>query len=115
MFYFETVVSIASTPGPYILAGSWHEHEADECSRVFKLEMPNAFGQWPYLGIARLADEGRAVACEGDADGALSAWIGESLGLGRANLTDWLEHDDGCCMAPAACPWQTSPRALRRA
>lgn len=56
-------------------------------------EMPNTFGQWPYLGIARLTDEGRAVACEGDADGALSAWIGESLGLGRAYLTDWLEHD----------------------
>jgi L-fucose isomerase-like protein len=34
-----------------------------------------------------------AVACEGDADGALSAWIGESLGLGRCYLTDWLEHD----------------------
>ena len=56
-------------------------------------EMPNVFGQWPYLGIARLADEGRAVVCEGDADGALSAWIGESLGLGRCYLSDWLEHD----------------------
>jgi len=56
-------------------------------------ELPNTFGQWPYLGIARLTDEGRAVACEGDADGALSAWIGESLGLGRCYLTDWLEHD----------------------
>src|SRR5262249_11041544 len=40
-------------------------------------EMPNTFGQWPYLAIARLADEHRAVACEGDADGALTAWIGE--------------------------------------
>jgi L-fucose isomerase-like protein len=56
-------------------------------------EMPNVFGQWPYLGIARLADEGRAVTCEGDADGALSAWIGESLGMGRCYLSDWLEHD----------------------
>ena len=56
-------------------------------------EMPNTFGQWPYLGIARLADEGRAVACEGDADGAMTAWIGESLGLGRCYLSDWLEHD----------------------
>ena len=56
-------------------------------------ELPNTFGQWPYLGIARLCDEGLAVACEGDADGALSAWIGESLGLGRCYLTDWLEHD----------------------
>lgn len=56
-------------------------------------EMPNVFGQWPYLGISRLADEGRAVVCEGDADGALTAWIGESLGLGRCYLSDWLEHD----------------------
>ncbi|HEY5913545.1 MAG TPA: L-fucose/L-arabinose isomerase family protein [Verrucomicrobiae bacterium] len=56
-------------------------------------EMANTFGQWPYLGIARLVDEGLAVACEGDADGAMSAWIGENLGLGRCYLTDWLEHD----------------------
>lgn len=55
-------------------------------------EMPNVFGQWPYLGIARLANEGRAVVCEGDVDGAVSAWIGESLGLGRCYLSDWLEH-----------------------
>jgi len=57
-------------------------------------EMPNTFGQWPYLGIARLTEEGRAVACEGDADGALSAWIGEHLGMGRCYLSDWLEHDE---------------------
>lgn len=56
-------------------------------------ELPNTIGQWPYLGIARLVDEGRAVACEGDADGALSAWIGENLGFGRCYLSDWLEHD----------------------
>lgn len=56
-------------------------------------ELPNTFGQWPYLGIARLTDEGWAVACEGDADGALTAWIGASLGMGRCYLTDWLEHD----------------------
>ena len=57
-------------------------------------EMPNTFGQWPYLGVARLTDEGRAVGIEGDADGALTAWIGEQLGMGRCYLTDWLEHDD---------------------
>jgi len=57
-------------------------------------EMPNLFGQWPYLGIGRLVEEGRAVACEGDVDGALTAWIGESLGMGRCYLSDWLEHDD---------------------
>jgi L-arabinose isomerase len=57
-------------------------------------EMPNTFGQWPYLGVARLVEEGRAIGIEGDADGALCAWIGESLGLGRCYLSDWLEHDD---------------------
>jgi len=57
-------------------------------------EMPNVFGQWPYLGMARLAEECRAVACEGDADGALSALVGESLGMGPCYLSDWLEHDD---------------------
>jgi L-fucose isomerase-like protein len=56
-------------------------------------EMPNSFGQWPYLGAARLVDEGRALAIEGDADGALSAWMVEKLGLGRCYLSDWLEHD----------------------
>ncbi|HZM01624.1 MAG TPA: L-fucose/L-arabinose isomerase family protein [Candidatus Saccharimonadales bacterium] len=56
-------------------------------------EMPNTFGQWPYLAVARLVDEGYAVAIEGDADGALSAWMVEKLGLGRCYLSDWLEHD----------------------
>lgn len=57
-------------------------------------EMPNTFGQWPYLGVARLTEEKRALAVEGDADGALTAWIGERLGMGRCYLTDWLEHDE---------------------
>ncbi len=56
-------------------------------------EMPNTFGQWPYLGVARLVEEGRAIGIEGDADGALCAWIVEHLGLGRCYLSDWLEHD----------------------
>lgn len=56
-------------------------------------EMPNTFGQWPYLGVARLCEERRAIAVEGDADGALTAWIGERLGMGSCYLTDWLEHD----------------------
>ncbi|MFO7903013.1 MAG: sugar isomerase [Planctomycetota bacterium] len=56
-------------------------------------EIPTTLGQWPYLGMARLADEGRAIACEGDAYGALCAWIGENLGMGRCYLSDWLEHN----------------------
>jgi L-fucose isomerase-like protein len=76
-------------------------------------EMPNTFGQWPYLGIARLTDEGRAVACEGDADGALSAWIGESLGFGRCYLSDWLEHDEKTLTLwhGGAAPMSLSPLA----
>lgn len=58
-------------------------------------EMGNTmFNQWPYLGLARIVDEGHAVACEGDADGAITALVGESMGMGRAYLSDWLEHDD---------------------
>jgi len=57
-------------------------------------EMPNTFGQWPYLGMARLADEGLAIACEGDVDGGIGALIGERLDMGRCYITDWLEHDE---------------------
>ncbi len=57
-------------------------------------EMPNVFGQWPYLGIARLNEKGIPVSVEGDADGAITSWIIESLGLGRSYLSDWLEHDE---------------------
>jgi len=57
-------------------------------------ELPNLFGQWPYLAVARLTDEGRAIGIEGDADGALGAWLMESFDLGRSYLSDWLEHDE---------------------
>ena len=78
----------------YLAMRSFLENEGLEALTVREWpEMPNTFGQWPYLGIARLVDESRAVACEGDADGAMSAWIGESLGLGRCYLSDWLAHD----------------------
>lgn len=57
-------------------------------------EMPNTFGQWPYVAMARLTDEGKAIGCEGDVDGSVTALAGESLGLGPSQLSDWLEHDD---------------------
>ena len=57
-------------------------------------EMPNVLGQWPYLALARLTDEGHVVALEGDADGAVTALAGTGLGAGTAYLTDWLEHDE---------------------
>jgi L-fucose isomerase-like protein len=56
-------------------------------------ELPDVLGQWPYLAIARLTDEGHAVSMEGDADGAIAVMMGNRLGLGPAFLSDWLEHD----------------------
>ncbi|MGC9199210.1 MAG: L-fucose/L-arabinose isomerase family protein [Acidobacteriaceae bacterium] len=56
-------------------------------------ELPNMLGQWPYLAVSRLSTEGRAVAIEGDVDGALTGLISLLLGAGAGFLTDWLEHD----------------------
>jgi L-fucose isomerase-like protein len=57
-------------------------------------ELPNDPGQWPYLAIARLADEGVPVGMEGDADGAILCLIAKHLQMGAGFITDWLEHDD---------------------
>ncbi len=85
-------------------------------------EMPNVFGQWPYLGMARLADEGFAIACEGDADGAIGALIGEMFGMGRCYLSDWLEHDEETitlwhvgAAPPSLCPPTGEPGAAKMA
>ena len=76
-------------------------------------ELPNATGQWPYLGMVRLADEQRPVAPEGDGDGALLALIGQWLGFGASYLTDWLEHDEACitCWHAGNLPFSLSPPA----
>jgi L-fucose isomerase-like protein len=76
-------------------------------------ELPNVSGQWPYLGMARLAEQGRAIACEGDVDGALNALIGEELGLGRCYLSDWLEHDAETITFwhGGAAPWSLCPES----
>ena len=85
-------------------------------------EMSNKFGQWPYLGMARLADEGRAIACEGDVDGAIGALIGEMFGMGRCYLSDWLEHDEESitlwhvgAAPPSLCPPTGEPGAPKMA
>ncbi len=57
-------------------------------------ELPSRYGAWPYLAMARLATEGRVVALEGDADGAVSCLIGRLLGIGVGYISDWLEHDE---------------------
>jgi L-fucose isomerase-like protein len=56
-------------------------------------ELPNVLGQWPYLAVARLATEGRAVAIEGDMDGCIGSLMNCQLGVGPGFLTDWLEHE----------------------
>src|SRR5438477_3944753 len=57
-------------------------------------ELPNDPGQWPYLAMSRLADEGFPIGMEGDADGAILCLIAKHLGMGLGFITDWLEHDD---------------------
>jgi L-fucose isomerase-like protein len=58
-------------------------------------ELPRIVGQWPYLGMFRLGEEGFPAAAEGDVDGALSLWVGGLLGFHKAGyLSDWLGHDD---------------------
>lgn len=51
-------------------------------------------GQWPYLALSRIMDEGYPVALEGDVDGALTVLVGKLLGAGPAFIADWLEHDE---------------------
>jgi len=55
-------------------------------------ELPELLG-WPYLAMSRLADEGKIVAMEGDADGAITSLMGKLIGAGIGFITDWLEHN----------------------
>ena len=57
-------------------------------------ELPNVLGQWPYLAMSRVADEGGAISMEGDTDAALTFMLGSLAGAGNAFITDWLEHDE---------------------
>jgi L-fucose isomerase-like protein len=58
-------------------------------------ELPNEFGVWSYLAIARLASDGINICEEGDVDGAIGTLIARSLGADTAAYnSDWLEHDD---------------------
>ncbi|MBU0616864.1 MAG: L-fucose/L-arabinose isomerase family protein, partial [Planctomycetes bacterium] len=56
-------------------------------------ECPSVLGQWPYIGMARLATDGYPIACEGDVDGAVCCLAGALLGFGEGYLSDWLEHN----------------------
>jgi L-fucose isomerase-like protein len=57
-------------------------------------ELPNVTGQWPYLAMTRLSNEGLPNGMEGDVDGAISCLLGEAMGFGRGYLSDWLEHTE---------------------
>jgi len=58
-------------------------------------ELPNEFGVWAYLAIARLASDGINICEEGDVDGALGSFLAKALGCEMAAFnSDWLEHDD---------------------
>ena len=71
---------------------------ADEHLDAFALrcwpELPNLTGQWPYLAMVRLTDEGYPVTMEGDVDGAIGMLALRLLGIEPGFLTDWLEHDE---------------------
>jgi L-fucose isomerase-like protein len=57
-------------------------------------ELPNVYGQWPYLAMARMLEEGLVVALEGDADAALGCLVAQQLGMGESFIADWLEHNE---------------------
>lgn len=78
----------------YLAMLEWIEEEGlDGLAIQCWPELPNLLGQWPYLAVARLSTEGRAIAIEGDVDGCIGSLIAGQLGLGPSFLTDWLEHD----------------------
>lgn len=56
-------------------------------------ELPEVLGQWAYLAMVRLLEEGLPVAMEGDVDGAVCGRVGALVGAGPGYLSDWLEHD----------------------
>ncbi|MFA6542905.1 MAG: hypothetical protein WCS99_00665 [Limisphaerales bacterium] len=74
-------------------------------------ELPDVVGQWPYLAMVRLASGHKAVALEGDADGALCSLFSELLGMGPSFITDWLAHDEHTITAwhPGMAPFQLCP------
>src|SRR5947207_13321103 len=49
-------------------------------------ELPNVLGQWPYMAVTRVASEDVSVAIEGDADGALTLFVGHQVGAGAGFL-----------------------------
>jgi L-fucose isomerase-like protein len=87
------------------------EENLDALSLRCWSELPNITGQWAYLALVRLVSENIPATMEGDADGALTCLIGESLGMGQGFLSDWLEHDDETVTLwhPGNAPFSLAP------
>jgi L-fucose isomerase-like protein len=87
--------SVLEMQAKYYLAMRQYLDEEGSSALAFRdwPDLPAGVGQWPYLALARHVSEGRAVAMEGDVDGALCSVIAEDLGMGPVYLSDWLEHD----------------------
>ncbi len=93
----------------YLAMGAMmHDNSLDALAVRCWPELPELVGQWPYLAMARLVSEHRAVALEGDVDGAICGLISETLGMGPAFITDWLAHDEHSITAwhPGMAPLQ---------
>lgn len=93
--YRDTDESVLPMQAKYYLAMQQYLDEEGSSAVAFRdwPDLPTVVGQWPYLALARHVSEGRAIAMEGDVDGALCSLLAEDLGLGPVYLSDWLEHD----------------------
>ena len=72
-------------------------------------EIPNEFGIWCYLAVARLASDGINICEEGDVDGALGCLLAKALGCETAAYnSDCLEYDDDSILLwhGGATPWE---------
>ncbi len=69
-------------------------------------DLPSMTGHWPYAALAILSSQGRALAMEGDVDGALCKFLAFELGCGHTYISDWLSHDHTSLLA-----WHTGAAA----
>ena len=93
--YRDADESVLPMQAKYYLAMQQYLDEEGSSALAFRdwPDLPTVMKQWPYLALARHVSEGRAIAMEGDVDGALCSLLAENLGLGPVYLSDWLEHD----------------------
>jgi len=90
----RAVVEGATSRGATVLALGRSHQKLDALALQCWPELPNTFG-WAYLALSRLADEGFAVAMEGDVDGAVTCLIANHLGIGHDSHSRRLFQVDG--------------------